>query len=191
MDDKLSFVGPAITAQELAEVIKMVQEHGVAAGIAKHLELAEAHEEPCDFQRSKPQTKSMNDTTNDPAVINGKRYSLWPQFVAKKDEWIGGILQDQADSDALALGMPMPEGGWHETEITDIRFEPNGETSAMFSVEGKDFGCGSDVQVLYVDPSGEQGWLTFGGYGGQKFRIKKPADKTLEPTSPERSTIQH
>ena len=26
--------------------------------------------------------------------INGKTYPLWSQFVDKKDEWIGGILED-------------------------------------------------------------------------------------------------
>ncbi len=117
----------------------------------------------------------MNETTTDPAVVNGKRYSLWPQFVEKKYEWIGGTLQDRPDRDALAFGMEMPKGGWHETTITDVRFEPNGKDSALFAVDGKDFWCASDVRYLHVDPDHSgNGWLAFGSYGGSLWRIRKP-----------------
>lgn len=98
----------------------------------------------------------------DPYVVNGKRYSLWPQFVERKHEWIGGALID--------LEYPNDP-----TEITDIRFEPNGETSAAFFVDGQEFGCGADVSCLAVDPDiGGDGWLGFRGYGGHRWKIKKP-----------------
>jgi hypothetical protein len=38
------FVGPPLTAADLCEVIKTVQEHGIVAGIIKHFELADKHE---------------------------------------------------------------------------------------------------------------------------------------------------
>lgn len=106
---------------------------------------------------------------NDPAVINGKRYSLWPQFVEKKAQYIGGILEDVNDGP----GCPA------QTEITDIRFEANGDTSAFFQVDGKEFGCGADVSCLAVDPDlGGDGWIGFSGYGGHKWRIKARDDST-------------
>ena len=33
--------------------------------------------------------------------INGKVYPLWSQFVEKKQEWVGGTLQDEGDFLAL------------------------------------------------------------------------------------------
>ena len=99
---------------------------------------------------------------NDPAVINGRRYSLWPQIVTKKQEYIGGQLVSYED------------GEEYETAIIDIRFEPNGETSAAFHVDGKEFGCGADVRNLAVDPDlGGNGWLGFAGYAGHRWKIRK------------------
>lgn len=94
--------------------------------------------------------------------INGKVYPLWSQFVNDKSKWIGGILQDFGDSmntENLT------------TKITDIELEKNGEDSAFFSVVGEDFACGFDVQYGGVT-AGEEGYITFSGYGGHGWRIK-------------------
>lgn len=96
--------------------------------------------------------------------INGKVYPMWQQFIDKKDDFIGGILEDHD------MGMCM------RTKITDITLEPNGENSAFFSVEGEDFGCGFDVGHGGIG-SGEEGWLTFYGYAGHTWRIKGVEDE--------------
>ena len=95
---------------------------------------------------------------------------LWGQFVERKEEWIGGLLLDEGDSMDRALCGENSVA----TEITDITLEPNGDDSAFFSVEGKDYGCGFDVSVGGI--SGVQvktGWLTLCGYGGHTWHIKK------------------
>ena len=104
----------------------------------------------------------------DEVEINGKVYTFWNQFVQKKKEFIGGTLQDFGDSMDRRMGC-----GKMETAITDIKLCPNGDDSAFFEICGKDFGCGFDVKVGGIC-AGEDGWLTFSGYGGHKFRIKKP-----------------
>lgn len=99
-----------------------------------------------------------------PIIVNGRTYLVWGQFVEMKARWIGGILHDM---DPLGG----PEG--IRTEITDITLEPNGKDSAMFSVEGKDFGCGFDVRYGGISGTeNEPGWLMFSGYGGHRWRIK-------------------
>lgn len=105
--------------------------------------------------------------------INGKQYPLWSQFVERKHEWIGGLLQDQGDRMDMALGLV--DGGWASTEITDITLTPNGPEHAFFSVHGKDFTCGFSTSVGGVI-GGEKGWLTFSGYGGHTWRIKGKAE---------------
>ena len=101
-------------------------------------------------------------------VINGKEYPLWSQFVERQKEWVGGVLQDFGDSfDRGVFGQEDAE-----TEITGITLTANGDDSAFFSIEGKDFGCGFDVEYGGIT-AGEKGWLTFRGYGGHKWRIKK------------------
>lgn len=78
-------------------------------------------------------------------IINGKEYSLWPQFIDNKNEWVGGILEELQDS--------FPQIGNDEsstTEIVDIKFSANGKDSAYFEVIGKDYSCGGDVQYLGV-----------------------------------------
>ena len=92
--------------------------------------------------------------------VNGKVYPMWGQFVQKKDKFIGGTLEN--------YDMGMREN----TEITDIILKPNGTDSAYFMVGGKNFSCGGDVSVLGII-GGEPGWLTFHGYGGHIWRIKK------------------
>lgn len=102
--------------------------------------------------------------------INGKEYPLWSQFVERKAEWIGGSLEDFGDPMDRRMGY---KGGI--TEITDIILRENGEDSAWFEVSGKDLSCGFDVGFggiiggIKEDPD----WLTFSGYGGHTWRIKK------------------
>lgn len=117
---------------------------------------------------------NIEETDKDPAVINGKRYSLWPQFVAAKHDWVGGTIEEKPDP----MCKPPPNGEWWSTEITDIRFEPNGETSALFSVDGKGFSVAFDVRFLCVDPDiGGNGWIGFRGFWGALWRIKKRPKK--------------
>jgi len=88
--------------------------------------------------------------------------SLWQQLVAAKKEWIGGILEDLGDTlitDTLT------------TTITDIALERKG-VNAFFRVQGVDFDCGFDVCYGGL-VGGEEGWLTFSGYGGCAWRIQK------------------
>ena len=98
-----------------------------------------------------------------PIVVNGRTYPMWSQFIEKKKEWIGGVLED------LDMGMSL------KTVITDITLLPNGEESAMFHVRGRDFNCGFDVKYggIGANAPGFQG-LTFSGYGGHEWRILKP-----------------
>lgn len=85
------------------------------------------------------------------AVVNGKRYSLWPQFVMQKADFIGGLLTE-LDPD---VGKPI------QTTIKDITFTPNGKDSAMFTVAGEDFDCCADVTVLGVDGGGNLPGINF------------------------------
>ena len=96
-------------------------------------------------------------------TINGKYYPLWSQFVERKNEWIGGTLQDFGDSFS------------HydiKTEIIDVSLEPNGNASAIFCVIGKDFNCAFDVRHGGIK-AGEEGWITFEEYAGNTWRIKQ------------------
>lgn len=92
--------------------------------------------------------------------VNGKIYPLWSQFVERKKEWIGGRLES------------FENGEWHKTVVADIQLLPNGKDSAMFIVGGKDFTCSFDVSVGGV-MAGEEGWITFCGYGGHEWRIRQ------------------
>lgn len=101
-------------------------------------------------------------------AINGKEYPLWGQFVDGQQHWIGGILEDLGDSMDRSMGVePI------QTCITGIEMTPNGSDSAMFTVKGDDFDCGFDVHHGGIC-AGEEGWITFSGYGDHKWRIKKP-----------------
>lgn len=93
-------------------------------------------------------------------TVNGKAYPLWSQFVEREEEFIGSILED------------LDEGGSMKTIITGITLKPNGKNSAFFRVNGKEFSCGFDVGVGGII-GGEKGWLTFCGYSGHIWRIKK------------------
>lgn len=96
---------------------------------------------------------------------------MWGQFVEKQNEWKGGILEDLGDSMDRRMGMvPM------KTEIIGIQLRPNGEDSAFFEVNGKDYDCGFDVHHGGIG-TGEEGWITFSGYGGHTWRIKQKEAK--------------
>lgn len=99
--------------------------------------------------------------------VNGKFYPLWGQFVERQQEWIGGVLEDSGDNMDRSFG-----AGTMQTKITGITLEPTGENSAFFSVVGEEFTCGFNVKYGGVS-SGKEGWITFSGYGGHIWRIKK------------------
>jgi hypothetical protein len=107
--------------------------------------------------------------------INGKVYPLWGQFIDRKNEWIGGILQEVSDS----FPQLSPDE-CEQTEITDIVLRPNGSDSAFFEVFGKDYSCGGDVEHIGIT-AGEEGWITISGYGGHVWRFKQA---TSIPTTP-------
>ena len=101
-------------------------------------------------------------------TVNGKKYPLWGQFVGRKQEFIGGVLEDFGDKwDRTMYGC---EGA--RTKITDVALIPNGKDSAFFSVAGEDFTCGFDVRSGGIT-DGAEGWLTFSGYGGHIWRIQE------------------
>lgn len=110
--------------------------------------------------------------------INGKVYPLWSQFVEKKDQWIGGVLQDFGDNMDRTTGIAGAEGV--VTKITDVILEPNGDKSAWFEITGEKFNCGFDVRHGGISGRQEKGWLTISGYGGHKFRIKGPENENKE-----------
>ncbi len=115
-----------------------------------------------------------------PIVVNGRAYPLWSQFVHRKAEWIGGVLEDMGDSlDRRFFG-----GKILSAEIVDIVLKPNGNDSAWFEVAGKQFLCGFDVSVGGVT-RGEEGWITFSGYGGHTWRIKRAEKKSSAVPEPE------
>ncbi len=116
------------------------------------------------------------ETKQAPRVVNGKVYNLWNQFVDRKAEWIGSILEDPGDAMDAALGLS--EGGPSRTTITDITLEPNGKDSAMFHIVGENFSCGFDVGYGGLGGGNrEEGWINFSGYGGHSFRIKNKEAK--------------
>lgn len=102
-------------------------------------------------------------------AVNNKTYPLWGQFVDRKNEWIGGILEDFGDSMDRQMGIDEKT----VATITDITLKPNGEDSAFFGVHTDKGMFGFDVGVGGIGGDQEKPWLTFSGYGGHKWRIKK------------------
>ena len=100
--------------------------------------------------------------------VNGIEYPIWGQFVEKQEEWIGGILSDSGDSLDRRMGAEEMT-----TTITGIELKANGEDSAYFSVLGEDFECGFDVYLGGLSGNQKEGWITFSGYMGHSWRIKK------------------
>lgn len=86
--------------------------------------------------------------------------SLWQQFIDKKDQFIGCILEDHDP------GFPIAE-----TVVTDIKMEKWGESTDIFTIEGKAFKCSFNVKYGGIG-DGDEGWLTFYRYGGAFHRIK-------------------
>ena len=108
--------------------------------------------------------------------INGKMYPLWGQFIDRKEEWIGGELQDEGDEMDKTIAALAKKELIITTKILDIRMIPNGKESAYFRVIGEDFTCGSDVKYLGITGDAtaiKKGWLTLSGYGNHIWRIKK------------------
>ena len=101
--------------------------------------------------------------------INGRTYPLWSQFVERKKEWIGGVLEETS-GDHMDKILGLAVGG--STEIIDIELRPNGKETAFFEIVGKEFSCGFSTEVGGII-AGEEGFITFSGYGGHTFRIKK------------------
>ena len=102
--------------------------------------------------------------------VNGKSYPLWGQFVEKKQEWIGGWIEDFGDR----IDKIIFDGEIMKTVITDVILRPNGN-SAYFEVVGKEFSCGFGVEyggIIGGEPDGKN-WITFSGYGGHQWRIMK------------------
>ncbi|GEM_PF-6812261 len=89
------------------------------------------------------------------------RQTIWEQLIAKKDDFIGGTLEDFGDDEG---DVPF------ETTIIDMRFEDN----SFFRICGEKFDCGFATQYGGII-GGSDGWTEFAGYGGHRFRIKKEA----------------
>lgn len=104
-------------------------------------------------------------------AVNGRTYPLWGQFIDRKEEWIGGTLEDFGDPMDRRMGYK----GTVAT-ITDITLTPNGEDSAFFGVHTDEGTFGFDVSVGGIGGDQEKPWLTFSGYGGHKFRIQKKGE---------------
>ena len=104
-------------------------------------------------------------------TIDGKKYPLWSQFVGRKEEWIGGILEEFGDG--------FSDGG--TTVITDITLEKE-DDDVYFSILGKDFS-----ETFAVDCGGisggqhEDDWLHFSSICSN-FRIKRKKDVSSSET---------
>jgi len=107
-----------------------------------------------------------NGQETEPIKIHGRAYPLWSKFVLDPS-WIGGELQDLD-----------PDSGGAITTIREITLKANGPDSAMFSVEGANWGCSCDVRYLGVSGRATpeeiaEGWIRFSGFVGHEWRIRK------------------
>ena len=97
-------------------------------------------------------------------TIDGKSYPLWSQFVEGKSEWINGTLEEFSDG--------FTEGAI--TTITDITLAKHGDSNNVwFTIHGKDFDEGFDVQYGGISGDQTEGWLNFHVPYCSDFRIKK------------------
>ncbi len=64
------------------------------------------------------------------------------------------------------------------TKIKEINLKANGADSAWFEIVGEDFTCGADVRVLGIGSPQIEDGITFYGYGGHTWGIRKPAGNT-------------
>lgn len=98
-------------------------------------------------------------------TLNGKSFPLWSQFVEKKNEWIGGTLEEFGDQ--------FCDGA--TSEIIDITLdkEESGDVSLTFHC--KDFDESFNVQYGGIEPVlPPSEWLNFFVTMCPGFRIKKP-----------------
>ena len=110
-----------------------------------------------------------------PSVSTVNGHDLGPAVPSALDDggqlvaqFIGGTLEDDGDSMDRAMGAQRAS-----TRITGIELRPNGTDSAFFVVQGEAFECGFCTTVGGVS-AGDEGWLTFSGYGGHRWRIREP-----------------
>ena len=98
------------------------------------------------------------------------RQTIYEQIVERKQEWIGGELQEMTDSYPRVI-----EGCSPKTKITNITLIDNGGNYPFFMIHGESYDCVFSIDVGGVTgKSGmEEGWLYFSGYGGHEFRIKQ------------------
>ena len=98
------------------------------------------------------------------------RQTIYEQMVEKKQEWIGGELQELTDSYPRVI-----DGCSPKTKIIDITLTDNGGNYPFFMIHGENYDCGfaTDVGGVMGMPGMEEGWLCFSGYGGHEFRIKQ------------------
>lgn len=101
-------------------------------------------------------------------LVNGKEYPLWGRFIDRKEEWLGGTLEDFGDSFDRRMGYKGTIA-----MITNITLVPNGEEHAFFEIHTDKGGFGFSTSVGGIGGDQEEPWLTFSGYGGHKFRIKR------------------
>lgn len=90
-------------------------------------------------------------------------------LVMNKKKFIGGVLEVFPDAfdDILEDN---PEG--KTTKIKDIVLDLKTSNVGKFDVIGKDFECGFNIDQGGTT-KGEEGWITFFGYGDTSFRIKE------------------
>lgn len=96
----------------------------------------------------------------------------WKQFVANKQRFIGGILEDHGDDVDRGIyswfhHIDMPG---NQTTIKDIRLRENG-SSWFFEIIGEAFTCGFDIRHGQL-MLGKHEWTTFQGFSGHVFCIK-------------------
>ena len=94
--------------------------------------------------------------------MSEQRQTIWEQLVAKKEEWIGGKLED---TDTSFGAKPA------RTTITDMTLRPNGQ-GQFFTVHGKKFDCGFNTRYGGIAGGGD-GMLRLGSYGLLAFNITK------------------
>ena len=110
------------------------------------------------------------------------RVPIWQQLVDRKEEWIGGDIEDFGDSfdrrfcdeGTFPIRGKISDMEFRKNPTCDEEKYPPGMWFGVSAVEG--FSCGGDTEHVGIT-GGEEGWLTFSGYGGHTWRIRRPADK--------------
>lgn len=100
--------------------------------------------------------------------VNEKEYQLWSQFVEKKNDFIGGILESPARHSNNTI----------TTIITDITLSKSCYDSYIFTIEGRGFSSFlNTAQGKIVNK--EPGWTIFYDGQGGECKIKKPHQQTI------------